>query len=125
MKKITRKTPGLVIEVTAEYEYTDYVGNCMASGDDAVDREEEESIRTQLANGNEWAWCTARVRVSLGDLFETEYLGCCSYESREDFMHSAYYEDMVEACLCSLTKQAQRAAYMAECEHYWNTVSRT
>jgi len=73
-------------------------GNAMCSGDDNFDRECERRIYDELGNGNEWAWCYVRV-VARYDGIEgiegVDTLGCCSYESEQDFIdNSMYYEDM-------------------------------
>lgn len=74
--------------ITAEPEDVEIEGNASAI-DPKTDREQEEWIRKQLDSGNEWAWCTAVCTASIeldGQTFEArEYLGCCSYESAEDF----------------------------------------
>lgn len=54
-------------------------------------------IRAQLAAGNTWAWCTAKVTGRYMEFEETDFLGHCSYESKEDFMRPGlYYDDMVD-----------------------------
>ena len=82
-------------------------GNAVASGNDEEDREIEDGIINDLETGDEWAWCTVAVTVRFRDYLEhTEYLGGCSYASRQDFVdNSGYYEDMVETC-----KEAIRTA---------------
>ncbi len=74
-----------------------FEGNCSAWGDEQ-DRECEDYIRDQLAQGNEWAWCCAKVtaRAEIGGVvFEgTDYLGCCSYEGEADFKANGPYDDM-------------------------------
>ena len=73
-------------------------GNAMASGDDAFDRHCEDRIRTDLAEGNEWAWCCVRVTAryeGIDSVVGQDYLGCCSYSGIEDFKQpSEYYDDM-------------------------------
>lgn len=81
-------------------------GNCMASGDDAFDRKCAAKIRRQLASGNDWAWCTVKVSATLGDLTGTDYLGCCSYASKADFIApGGYYDDMKTSALDDLRAQ--------------------
>ena len=57
---------------------------------------------------NEWAWCNAHVKVSYLGLNAGEYLGCCSYVSKEDFMKDDYFNDMVERCMLDLTEQIEK-----------------
>lgn len=77
-------------------EDTPIEGNVLASGDDEEDRKAEQSVKDQLAMGNDWAWCGVEVRGSLAGITLNDYLGCCSYASREDFTVSSndYYDDM-------------------------------
>lgn len=85
------------IELVCEPEQERIEGNCSAI-DPQTDREQEQWVRDQLAQGNEWAWCTVAVHVSLGDDFTgSDYLGCCSYLSEDDFKQpGGYYADMVQ-----------------------------
>lgn len=87
------------ISLMREDEDIPYVGNCSAI-DPETDAQQEQWIRDQLANDNEWAWCTVHVRASFKGVHGDDYLGCCSYLSEEDFRTtSMYYSDMVrEAC---------------------------
>lgn len=75
-------------QITAEPEDVEIEGNASAI-DPKTDREQEEWIRKQLESGNEWAWCTAVCTATIeldGQTFTgREVLGCCSYESAEDF----------------------------------------
>lgn len=105
-KKITKKSPGVVIELFCEPEEISIEGNALASGDDEQDREAEQWIRDQLDRGNDWAWCTAHVRVTYKDiLVADEYLGGCSYESANDFKKGGYYDDMVDTCIDQINEQ--------------------
>lgn len=96
------------VSVDCMPEHTRIRGNAIASGDDAYDKKVERKIQRKLDNGNEWAWCTIRVTVTpkplaVCDLSATDYLGCCSYESKADFIrNSGYYEDMVNTCIAEL-----------------------
>ena len=59
----------------------------------------------ELEQGNEWAWCTARVKVylpQLPELTESAYLGACSYNSEEDFKDGGYYQDMIHEAMQAL-----------------------
>lgn len=86
------------ILLTCEPELDDPAGHF------AYDTEKENAdavahVRA-LAERTEWGWCCAHVRACFEGFHGDDYLGGCSYESREDFMHpSGYYPDMVrEAC---------------------------
>ena len=68
-------------------------GNVSASGDDKYDKKVEKDIYRQLEY-NEWAWCCVEVVGEYQGLRVSEYLGGCSYPSKNDFIISEYYEDM-------------------------------
>lgn len=73
-------------------------GNASAI-DEATDRQIVRKIKQELAAGNEWAWCCVRVTVEYEDNAECEYLGCCNYKNRHDFIkNSGHYQDMVKEC---------------------------
>jgi hypothetical protein len=62
--------------------------------------EQLEDLR-EAASQNIWKWCsvgvTAHYTTEDGTILvsDTEWLGCCSYESEQDFIdNSGYYEDM-------------------------------
>lgn len=91
-------------------EYTDVRGNVMASGDDDYDKECEDAILADLADGNEWAWCTVKVtaRYDGVDCVEgTDYLGGCSYRDRADFEAGGYYDDMKDQARDELYAQLE------------------
>jgi len=92
-------------------ELTPVRGNAMCSGDDEVDREYEDKILDALERGNEWAWCTVRVTCQVPGygVVGDDWLGCCSYNSLEDFEECAYHEDM--------KTQARHALQTALSEH--------
>jgi hypothetical protein len=87
-------------------------GNAMASGDADDDKRVEDSIREQLNNGNEWAWCTVKVTAFIpGTGIEgTDYLGCCSYKSESDFKRDGYYKDMCAQAKADLLKRVKNIA---------------
>jgi hypothetical protein len=75
-------------------------GNASASGDDELDRDEENAILVRLDMGDVWAWCTAKVTVRDSHGREaSDYLGCCSYKDEKDFKRGGYYLDMIKACI--------------------------
>lgn len=101
--KLTLEDIDFTIEALEEISSVE--GNALASGDDEQDRKAEEYIYRQLEAGNEWAWCCVRVRGWYYGLSAEEYLGCCSYKSREDFENGGYFEDMRNAVLEDLQDQ--------------------
>ena len=55
----------------------------------------EDKVINEYENGNYWAWCTVRVTAEYKGIKGTDYLGCCSFASEEDFKEEGgYYEDM-------------------------------
>ena len=85
-------------------EMIEIKGNVMASGDDAVDRKAEQRVRNRLARGNDWAWCTVKVTAWCDGLSASDYLGCCSYHSQEDFEKDGYFKDMQSECLHEINR---------------------
>lgn len=78
-------------------EDTEIRGNALASGDDAIDKAHEDMLIEQYNSGNEWAWCCVKVTATIPGLEEiegTDYLGCCSYKSEEDFKKDGSFKDM-------------------------------
>lgn len=79
------------------------------------DEDDEEFIRQELANGNDWAWCKVRVTAQWiapdGTTFEGhDYLGGCSYRSEEDFKQpGGYYDDMKKEAYADLQKAVEAA----------------
>ncbi len=106
MRKLTKND--VTVKVYCLEEECSIRGNALDSGDDAVDRECEDSIREDLNSGNEWAWCTVKVVVCWKDFYGSDFLGCCSYDSEEDFKHGGYYDDMVDNALDDLNGIIER-----------------
>lgn len=76
--------------------------------------EDVENIRQQLADGNDWAWCRVQVHATwtdpeTGKEYEgNDYLGGCSYASKEDFKQpGGYYDDMVNAAYDDLMSKVE------------------
>jgi len=89
-------------------------GNAAVSGDDAFDKEVEDSILADLERGNDWAWCFVCVTASLTvDNFTftgTDNLGCCSYKSEKDFCKpGGYFDSMKEQARAMLRVDLQTA----------------
>jgi hypothetical protein len=91
------------ITVEAERETTD-------PADQFDDPSEVKRIKQAIANDYLWDWCVVRVRLELAYSYisSVQYIGCCSYEHRQDFIHdSGYYSDMVNECLADINEQWQ------------------
>lgn len=75
-------------------------GNVCASGDEDVDRQLENEVLEDINSGNEWAWCIVKVSGEWNNLKGVDYMGSCSYKSKQDFIeNSGYYDDMRKAVL--------------------------
>lgn len=99
-----------VVHLEVEMEDTPIRGNVLASGDDAVDRREEDRVINELNSGNVWAWAFVRVIVQWGGFTGQDGLGGCSYESEEAFKACPYYADMVAQATKDLKQKiAQKA----------------
>lgn len=89
-------------------------GNASAI-DDETDAATEEWIRTELASGNEWAWCMAMVRAQWKEFEGRDTLGCCSYRSEADFRQpGGYFDDMKQAALADLNDTIAQVAETLE-----------
>jgi hypothetical protein len=81
-----------------------------ATGDDRADAATVADILDRMEY-NDWAWCVASVSLSWNGLRETEYLGACSYSSRQDFIeNSGYYLDMVHDAAERIADEAEAIA---------------
>ena len=72
------------------------------------EKEDIDFIQRQLSKGNEAAWFCAKVTVKYDGLEADDYLGCCSYESYDQFTveyASFYYADMISSCVDSINQQ--------------------
>lgn len=99
------------IEVLIEEEETSVEGS-FDTGDPAADRVQEAEILQALQNGNQWAWCTVQVVAthrSFPEFSGTDFLGCCNYESEEDFRNSDYFQDMKKEAIAQLTNRLEDA----------------
>ena len=97
----------LTIEIQCLPEEVPVRGNAMASGDPAFDREVEQSIIDDL-EWNPWAWCTICVIVRWRGFEGRDYLGACSYGSKQDFIDAGgYYPCMVDEALGWMNEQIQ------------------
>jgi hypothetical protein len=67
-----------------------------------MDTAAESWIEQQIAAGNPWAWCTAKVTAEWCGVRGYNYLGCCSYASEADFRAGPYFEGMKTDALADL-----------------------
>jgi hypothetical protein len=89
----TFKTARLTIETAVAHE--DFEPDW-----DFENEQDRDEFFRKLDN-DVWAWFQVRVRVLLDHKFEVgaDYLGGCCYETTEEFLHDAYWRDMVHgAC---------------------------
>ena len=94
--------------VTAFPDEIPVQGNACYSGDEDFDRHVESEILKRLEQDDVWAWATVCVTAEWEALKENEYLGCCCYESEEDFRNnSGYFEEMVDQAITSLNTRLQ------------------
>jgi hypothetical protein len=90
---------GVKIEFTPENEDTDITGY--------FEEQNIIQIQNKYNSGNMAAWFCAKVEVSFRGISETDYLGCCSYNSFKEFEsdESGYYVDMINNCITQINKQ--------------------
>ena len=94
--------------VTAFPEEIPVEGNACYSGDEDFDHQVESEILKRLEQDDVWAWATVCVTAEWEAVKEKEYLGCCCYESEEDFRNnSGYFEEMVDQAITSLNTRLQ------------------
>ena len=102
------KIKNCTFTIKVEQENTPVRGNYMVSGNDAYDKEVEDKILADLES-NVWVWCSLGMKASWNDISsEVNYLGCCSYESYEDFKKYDEYEDMKQNAYSSLCREIDR-----------------
>lgn len=82
---------------------------CQPEGEDPEDnfknREDLDFAREQMAKGNIWGWCYVTVSGEFGPLVAADHLGCCSYESTDEFCRSRYYRAMKADVVDQLNRQ--------------------
>jgi hypothetical protein len=106
--KVDRITLRQLVKValTNEDEDRTWVGEFQRE-DGSNDEELNAWIKKELESGNSWAWCCARVTVRFKGMEAEDYLGGCSYESKEAFMKGMYYEDMINTAVAELAEQLE------------------
>jgi hypothetical protein len=78
LRKLTESEVTFTVEL--EPEETAVRGNAMVSGDDAADRECEDTIIRRLDSGQQEAWCCLVVRARWEGFEGIDTLGCCSFD---------------------------------------------
>lgn len=74
------------------------------------DRKMEDEILRRLDAGDQWAWCCVKVVARWNGFEAFDTLGCCSYESEEDFKRDGYWEDMKAELLKELNEGVRAAS---------------
>lgn len=69
-------------------------------------REAAYQVQT-LYHRTPWGWCCIRTTVNYDGFEATTYLGCCSYESEEDFVRCDQNTQVYEACSVLLSKMRE------------------
>lgn len=102
---VTKNHKDVEIYLTAEPEDIPFEGH-FDSGEPELDKKDEANIARELDRGNQWAWCTAHVKVVFKGIIEADaYLGACSYNNEKEFKDDGYYDDMVSECLNEINKK--------------------
>lgn len=84
-------------------------GNAVASGDDTFDRECENRILADLANGEDYAWCDVVVKATLGPFVGVDSLCAVSVHKESDLESMIKEYGMRENALTDLTTQIKAA----------------
>lgn len=97
--------------IKAEQDDIPVRGNAIASGDEKFDKEVEDHIFSELADGNIWAWAAVTVIARWDSFVGSAHLGGCSYKDEEEFKQpGGYYDDMKQEALDELNKVLQGTA---------------
>lgn len=71
-----------------------------------------ESVESVKKNASgKWGWCSVKVTGVLIDDHSfngVEYLGCCSYNNKADFVNGDYYNDICKQIVSDVQKQLDR-----------------
>lgn len=109
MKKITLDMVTVSVNVIPEFENISDILSFERTG---VDHSEYINHVIQDGGANPWLWGSVEVTVELtgfSELSASEYLGCVTYESKEDFVKdSGYYDSMVSDALDALNAKVQK-----------------
>lgn len=110
---VKRVPPPDKVEYDLEVEWE----NDISPEDSFSNPEDVAFVRQQIDNDNVWGWCQTHVIAKWvdedGEEFTgDDYLGGCSYRSREDFMQpGGYYDDMKSEAYDRLVKKLYKAGY--------------
>ncbi len=111
------KASEVTFEVTIEQDDIQVRGNAMASGDDALDKQVEDQILSELDAGNIEAWCCITVKATWEGITGVDYLGACSHLPGDDRPSlTEQVEQTIEAygmranALADLNTEVQRQA---------------
>lgn len=88
---------GFVIVLETMEETDEIEGNLIDSGSVAHDDHMNTAVRARLDRGDVWGWARVAVTVrhyGLG-LVGVAHLGCCSFNSEDDFRSSGYFDTML------------------------------
>lgn len=91
-------------EVSIEPEFTPIE---KALGFENTGTDHSEYIKKVLDNDgqNPWLWCLVKVTAKYKQFEGVDYLGCCAYESEQDFRNGGYFEDMCDQAFDDLKNQ--------------------
>ena len=99
----TEDTQGFHVVCSVAYEDTLSVQD---SFDDSC--HDIEDICRKIDNGT-YVWFMVRVEAfKSGILLGTDYLGGCLYESYQEFLQDAYYEDMVSTAIADAKQNLEK-----------------
>jgi len=99
MRQIPREKIQITVEPVEEYITPEEAGKDCAPG------YAEAVYEMQRQYNSPWNWCTVKVtaKVPMLEALGVQYLGCCSYKDKKDFIeNSGYYEDMVMEAIAQL-----------------------
>lgn len=85
---------------------------------DQLEDEQAKMVCDEYERGNVFAWFCAKVQVKYRDIEATDYLGCCSYKSEQEFKTDPYYYDMVNTCIEEVNRDVN--AHNADVQKRWN-----
>lgn len=107
--KVNRTGLRQLVRITLEIEPEDrtWVGEFQCD-DGSLDKELNEWIRSELKSGNQWAWCSVHLVVDYCEMKGEDWLGGCSYKSKEDFVGGDYYQSMITEAVEELAKEIEK-----------------
>jgi len=102
-KDIKLRPEDIEIEVNYTPEYTS-PRESFDSGIPEYDKEDIAMVERRIDTGNPLAWCMIEVKVSWEGLSAFDLLGCCTFESEEEFLEDACYQEMLSVALHNLNQ---------------------